>query len=565
MDPTFRLQDYPVVVGIDFGTTYSGAAYGIVTAGGESEISHIHSWPKQSGLRYPKLYNYDTKTLAMWGNAARIERSKGLSKHNYLFLQQYKLYLDESLDGVIRSLPEGFKPVEIIADYLREFHQHVLSEMRKGFAQQFEGRYRYCLTVPAMWSDKAKQAMRDAAILAGIISADDHHDRLMLISEPEAAAIYCEKTCEQFNMESGDEFMICDAGGGTVDLIVFNVKQDLSGNRQFRESTKGMGKSCGSAFLDKNMRKLLKAKLRKVVNEIPPAAMETMMQHFIGISSKFLLLSNRLGVEDTKPRFDGTEEMFLSVPMSLGLVEQTDASIGLFEGNLALSVEELKEKVFEPVIQDVIGCIHKQKQQTTNLKAIFMVGGFGSSHYLYHRVSEEFKAEGIKVITPHRAELAVSRGAVYFGMNPRKVTTRVPRYWYGIDITHTFEEGVDPPEFKIIKPDGSIRCDNRFSVFVRRGEPLDIDSCITKKYMAFYPRNTICTFFAASTEEEPRYTLQDGVRKVFDFEIPMRELPGVRPGDQVELTIHMYFGEVELRVEAVIMDKKYAVVCNFNV
>lgn len=55
--------------------------------------------------------------------------------------------------------------------------------------------------------------MRDAAILAGLIREEDDQDRLMLISEPEAAAIYCEKTCEQFNMRDGDEFMICDAGG----------------------------------------------------------------------------------------------------------------------------------------------------------------------------------------------------------------------------------------------------------------------------------------------------------------------------------------------------------------
>lgn len=64
-----------------------------------------------------------------------------------------------------------------------------------------------------MWSDKSKQIMRDAAIQSGIISASDHRDRLMLISEPEAAALYCEKTCDKFTMEHGDEFMICDAGG----------------------------------------------------------------------------------------------------------------------------------------------------------------------------------------------------------------------------------------------------------------------------------------------------------------------------------------------------------------
>lgn len=69
-------------------------------------------------------------------------------------------------------------------------------------------------------------------------------------------------------------------------------------------------------------------------------------------------------------------------------------------------------------------------------------------------------------------ELAVARGAAYFGMNPYKVATRVPRYWYGIDITNTFVPGVDPEEYKIIRADGSVRCDNRFSCFVPRGEPL---------------------------------------------------------------------------------------------
>jgi hypothetical protein len=37
--------------------------------------------------------------------------------------------------------------VVCLLDYLREFHAHVVFEMRKGFAHQFEGRYRYCLTV----------------------------------------------------------------------------------------------------------------------------------------------------------------------------------------------------------------------------------------------------------------------------------------------------------------------------------------------------------------------------------------------------------------------------------
>lgn len=68
--------------------------------------------------------------------------------------------------------------------------------------------------------------------------------------------------------------------------------------------------------------------------------------------------------------------------------------------------------------------------------------------------------------------MAVCRGAVYYGLNPKKVTVRIPRQWYGIDITTTFVEGLDPIEYKVISSDGQVRCDNRFSCFVKRGEPI---------------------------------------------------------------------------------------------
>lgn len=55
--------------------------------------------------------------------------------------------------------------------------------------------------------------------------------------------------------------------------------------------------------------------------------------------------------------------------------------------------------------------------------------------------------------------------------------------------------------------------------------------------------------YAADTEEQPRYTTSPGVRKVANFTIPMPTLPGVMEGEKVDLSIKMYFGEVELRVE----------------
>lgn len=306
-----------------------------------------------------------------------------------------------------------------------------------------------------MWSDKAKSTMREAAIMAGLIQEDDHRDRLMLISEPEAAALYCEKKCEQFNLKHNDRFMICDAGGGTVDLIVFEI--DERSGRKLRECTKGHGQSCGSVFLDRRMRKLLKRKFREYLSSIPASAFETMMDNFVDL---------------IKPQFDGVEDQFITLPAAMNLASLNNPAIGLEDGMLCLTAAELKKEVFEPVIKEVINLCEEQLQKAQRLQAIFLVGGFGSSNYLFDRVQAEFGSRVGLVAVPPRCELAVVRGAVYFGLNPRVVTTRIPRYWYGIDTTTTFEEGVDPPSYKIVRADGSVRCDNKFSVYVRRGHPL---------------------------------------------------------------------------------------------
>lgn len=79
--------------------------------------------------------------------------------------------------------------------------------------------------------------------------------------------------------------------------------------------------------------------------------------------------------------------------------------------------------------------------------------------------------------------------------------------------------------------------------------PLDIDNCVSKDFFAYYPHHTTCTLYSADTEEQPIYTTSPGVHKVANFTIPMPALTGVKEGEKVDLTIKMYFGEVELKVE----------------
>jgi hypothetical protein len=234
-------------------------------------------------------------------------------------------------------------PVNNIADYLKALHEYVLEDVTRGFAKNYDqDTFRYCLTVPAMWTDLAKYSMRRAAIKAGLINKDDPQDRLILISEPEAAALYCERMCEQVNLNKGDRMMICDAGGGTVDLIVFEVMDDhIQSNSRLKEVTKGMGESCGSVFLDYNFRTLMEEKLGDQVKSLPAAAMTNLMDQF---------------VDNIKPEFDGLDDQYLSLPVSINLnqLNTNNDNDCLDEGTMALRAEELKEKVFDPVVQRVV-------------------------------------------------------------------------------------------------------------------------------------------------------------------------------------------------------------------
>lgn len=72
--------------------------------------------------------------------------------------------------------------------------------------------------MPAIWSDRARQDTRDAALRAGFGSRD--LDSVIMISEPEAAALCALKAHlgDQADdpLKKGEHVLICDCGGGTV-------------------------------------------------------------------------------------------------------------------------------------------------------------------------------------------------------------------------------------------------------------------------------------------------------------------------------------------------------------
>ncbi|OFW70431.1 MAG: hypothetical protein A2065_02955 [Alphaproteobacteria bacterium GWB1_45_5] len=177
-----------LVVGIDFGTTNSVVA---ISHQGKAEIV-----PLEGDRLVPSVIGYKDGT-AWVGRKAQQER--GLN--------------------VIRSIKRSMEPqslqpkhdknsIEISADILR----YLKTEAEKSLKETITGAV---LTVPAYYSEVAREATRAAAHLAGI-------PILRLINEPTAAAL-------AYHLDEQEEgvSLIYDLGGGTFDVSVLQLHKGI--------------------------------------------------------------------------------------------------------------------------------------------------------------------------------------------------------------------------------------------------------------------------------------------------------------------------------------------------
>jgi hypothetical protein len=67
-----------------------------------------------------------------------------------------------------------------------------------------------------------------------------------------------------------------------------------------------------------------------------------------------------------------------------------------------------------------------------NVSTILLVSGFGESKLVQRKVQTHLKTK--RVLTPRDAGLAVVKGAVVFGHEPRIISARVMKYTYGFKL-----------------------------------------------------------------------------------------------------------------------------------
>ncbi|KAL4790417.1 hypothetical protein BDV19DRAFT_402038 [Aspergillus venezuelensis] len=259
-------EDDQLVIGIDFGTTFSGVAWATPESFEADQINLISAWPgtgREEGKAPSELLYDEGRTMWGYNIPGGAETVRGFK---LLLLRDEDLTEDvKSSEFYLRARKmlrdTGKTVVGLIADYLRGLWKHTIETINRSLGDYVvDGlKFHVVITVPAIWKAYARQGMKDAAKSAGILkSRKAGETTLSFVPEPEAAAL--STLCERGRrIKKGDVYVICDAGGGTVDLISYEIKD--TNPIAMREAVEGRGSLCGGLLIDEAFEAICKRRL----------------------------------------------------------------------------------------------------------------------------------------------------------------------------------------------------------------------------------------------------------------------------------------------------------------
>ncbi|CAM6084107.1 unnamed protein product [Calypogeia fissa] len=447
------------------------------------------------------------------------------------FLSTFKLHLanEGAASGpqsvppsMSETRPEGLSTERVISDYLEELSLFIMVELKNKFGDHIvKKNVQWCLTVPAIWSDTAKQTMHKCAQMSSLVQGRHCKDKdasphpLVIVLEPEAAS------------------------GGTVDLVV-HEKVDDSGVK-VKEVACSSGDLCGGTFVDKAFTKFLFDKIDcfEMLCAAYPATLLTITGQW----------------ENLKCSYDGeTDDYPLELPAKLVSAWETHVKTsGICSTNsetydeILITSEDMK-LIFDREVNKILKLIRDQVALTPDLEAIMVVGGFSNSPYLKKRIRDAFSMTVKQIVSPTDPGSAVCQGAVAFGaLGADIMMSRKSRKTYGIHAYREFEKG-DPLSFRFLSKNGEEWCENDFSVFVQIGDDIPVNHAVSQEFEAVEEDQVGLDFVIYSTSDpEPKFVTDVGVVEEgsFSYVFPL-EAQKLRV--KLELEVIMHFGRTLIEV-----------------
>ncbi|KAL9622722.1 MAG: hypothetical protein Q9160_003032 [Pyrenula sp. 1 TL-2023] len=443
-------QEECFVVGIDFGATFSALAYTRVNhkAFLEKRLDPIpsnqyktlnkfdHSPDTSATVSSSLLYNEGTpgNGPVKWGYGTDYQRIPHPKNHWKVSCPKMLLSSQPKHKAFVRSMKRIGRKVqrdgiEMVTDFLKALKAKFESEIRsqnKHFIDM--PRYYYC-GYPPGWKPEETAKLSLACLKAGL-------DDIRMVSEPEAAAnaLLADDSFNRQNLERGDGILVVDAGGMTVDTIVYEIVQTRP-SFATREVMVGDSANCGSAFINTRCREAI----RKCIHSMryPKKVQEILAEYG---ADKFEDFKKSSLKEDSGDRI----ELFkIDYPYGM-LREIIPSKEKWFKFDIEFPYNQITEDFMEPSLRGTVQltkrAIHNAAQNQITIKRIFLTGGFSASTYLCKRLQKSiFEAHNIELFKPNIPEAAVAQGIVTIALSQSAVRSSVSRLSIGLDEEQLFD------------------------------------------------------------------------------------------------------------------------------
>lgn len=442
-----------LIIAVDFGTTYSGICFSFADDVSALQPSSYLLMPCQPGRKYlvrifPSSTGIEVESEKVPTRIAYQTEGESVAWGFQILetderYQEFKLLLDKTRKAHHSGIAERCKepasltpssfitPTKLTIDFLKELlkclEKSVDDLMGAGSFELIQREY--VITVPAIWSEPAKDLTRFCAQKAGM-------GNVKLITEPEAAMVYALQEMQAGEFTVGDTFMICDAGGGTVDLITYKVTSNDP--LRVEEVVQGDGDRCGSAFITRLFGQYIldnHAKLPHWTEKHTATAIECFETR-------------------AKRKFEDKDtEVIIKVP---GTGDYQKRNIKILKHKVFIPAADVKV-MFDQVCPTVLSLIKEQRRRAAakgvTITGIILVGGFCQSPYLRRYLRNQLTSmdKNIKFIEPKSGWSAIVRGALSRALpilpshqNFPQITSRFARRFYGITDSRIFDPSTDP-------------------------------------------------------------------------------------------------------------------------
>ncbi|XP_076081199.1 heat shock 70 kDa protein 12A-like [Mytilus galloprovincialis] len=375
----------------------------------------------------------------------------------------------------------------------------------------------FVITVPAIWSDAAKQFMRVASEKAGI-----ENSQMMLAYEPEAAALFCSVLPEYLGIskyfQERRRLMIVNLGGGTADITVVKVIKREEKLTYIEHVCKVTGGAWGGNQVNKNFEKFLESVFG---NDVMDEFKRDYLSKYLEMMIEFEVQKKTLSTSRTKTgvgiRFGADLRHIFKSKRGKDIKDELQDKQGMVRiiGDKLRFDLAIFNSFFRECAIKIVMHLHESSLNTgcTGPSAMILVGGFSDAPLIRKAIVDA--TPDIKhVVFPVAISLAVLKGSVIFGHEPAIVTGRVCRETLGLTLRRPYvPEG--QAEKKTFKIDGQLRADKSFqkmfsiNEIIKLGQTrtVAIQDIHTNKELRKHPK--IIEVYA-SQDEDPKYITDAG-------------------------------------------------------